>query len=163
MLLLAVPFSSFAQVDAIDRYFRHYVEDTSFTSVYVSPKMFSLIGNLEVDENDEELSEMIKGLKGLRILTTEKNARSLYKEAIAKFNTSEYESLMTVKGDGEDVNFWIKSDGNTISELLLLVGGDEFVMLSLVGNINLDKISEFAESMDIEGSEHLEKLKEKED
>ena len=108
MLWLAIPTAMLAQVDAIDTYFQHYVQDTSFTSVYVSPKMFSLIGDLEIDSEDPELAEMIKGLKGLRILTSDKNPRRLYKEAMAKFNTTDYESLMTVKGDGEDVNFWIK-------------------------------------------------------
>jgi len=149
------------QADAISQYFQNYMEDTSFTSVYISPKMFSLIGNLKVDDMDPEVQEMMQSLKGLRVLTTSNNSEARYAEALRKFNTSSYESLMTVKNSGENVNFFIKNDGNTISELLLLVGGEEFVMLSLIGNIDLDKISKLADEMDIKGSEHLEKVKSK--
>jgi hypothetical protein len=38
---------------------------------------------------------------------------------------------------------------------------DEFVMLSLMGKIDLAKISGLAETLDVEGIEHLDKLKKK--
>lgn len=149
------------QADAIAQYFQNYMNDTSFTSVYISPKMFSMIGKLKVDDMDPEVRDMMESLKGLRVLTTSQNAAARYREALNKFNTSEYESLMTVQSASENVNFFIKNDGNLVSELLLLVGGDEFVMLSLIGDIDLDKISKLASEMDVKGSEHLEKVKKK--
>lgn len=149
-----------AQNDAISKYFDKYVNDQDFTVVYVSPKMFSLVSKLDLEDMDQEVKTMLNQIKGLRILTTEKTPDKFYKEAIDKFNVSEYESLMTVRDDNENVNFLIKSGaGDTIEELLLLVGGDEFVMLSFVGNIDLDKISQLADGMDIKGAEHLDKIK----
>ena len=153
-----------AQNDAISRFFGNYMENDDFTSVYISPKMFQMISKLDLsDENDPDAKatmEMIKDIKGLRILTSEKNPMALYKEAMHKFNTSDYEVLMSVKDEGENVRFWIKEADNVVNELLLLVGGkDEFVLLSFVGNIDLNKISKLAGSIDVKGAKYLEEVK----
>ncbi len=153
-----------AQADAIDKYFQQYLEDDDFTVVYVSPKMFQLISKLDLNEvdNDPEaklVMETIKDIKGLRVLSTDVNAMDRYKEAMNKINTNEYEVLVTVRDKGENVRIWIKEEASVISELLLIVGAlDEFVMLSFVGNIDLDKISKLANNIDIKGAEHLEKV-----
>jgi len=45
----------------------------------------------------------------------------------------------------------------------LLVGGtEEFVMVSFVGKIDLDKISRLAKKLDVDGVEHLDKLGDRE-
>jgi len=157
-------FSASAQADAIEKYFQNYVEDEDFTVVYISPKMFSLISKLDLNEveNDPEakmLMETVKDIRGLRVLNTDVNAMARYKEAMTKINTNEYEVLVTVRDKGENVRIWVKEDGGVINELLLLVGAlDEFVMLSFVGNIDLEKISRLANNIDIKGAEHLEKV-----
>ena len=153
-----------AQSDAIEKYFQQYIDNEDFTVVYVSPKMFSLISKLDLNEvdNDPEakiVMETIKDIKGLRVLKTDINSLARYKEAMNTINTKEYEVLVTVRDKDQNVNIWVKEDADKISELLLLVGAvDEFVMLSFVGNIDLDKISKLANNIDISGAEHLEKV-----
>lgn len=155
-----------AQSDAISSYFAQYVEDERFTVVYISPKMFDMIAKLDLaelaDNGDKEAKvalEMISDISGLRILTSEQTPNVFYKEAKSKLTNSSMESLMTVRtDDGENVNFYVKESGDTINELLLLVGGDEFVMLSIEGNIDLKKISKLAKALDVKGAEHLEEL-----
>lgn len=158
------PLSINAQNDAIAKYFDQYVEDENFTVVYITPKMFQMIAKLDLkDREAQELKEVLQDLKGLRILTTEKNALHYYKEAISKFKTQEYELLMTVRDKDENVRFWTKETPNgNISELLMLVGGvKEFVMISFMGNIDLNKISKLANNMNVDGMEHLKELKNK--
>lgn len=152
-----------AQDDAISKYFSKYMDDEAFTVVYLSPKLFQLLGKLELEDlNDKEAAailEVVEDLKSLRVLTTEVNAENYYNEAVKTINTKDYEILLTVRDEGENVQFLIKDEGNMINELLLLVGGvDEFVMVSFVGNINLDKISQLAKKLDVDGVEHLDKL-----
>ncbi len=152
-----------AQADAISRFFNQYVEDERFTTVFISPKMFEMIGKMNIKTDDPEADaalRMISKLKGLRILTTDVNPAQFYKEAKSKISTREYEPLMTVREkNGDNVEFLIKESGNTISELLLMVGGgDEFVLLSFIGDINLDDISKLSKSLDMKGTEHLDKL-----
>jgi predicted transcriptional regulator len=156
-----------AQEDAISKYFSKYMDDEAFTVVYLSPKLFQLLGKLELNELDDKeaaaIMEVVEDLKSLRVLTTEENAEQYYNEAIKTINTKNYETLLTVRDDGENVQFLIKDEGNTINELLLLVGGaDEFVMVSFVGKIDLDKISQLAKKLDVDGVEHLDKLNERE-
>jgi len=164
LFLAAFSLNMQAQSDAIETYFQQYLEDDDFTVVYVSPKMFSLVSKLDLNEvdNDPEaklIMETIKDIKGLRVLNTDVRPMERYKEAMAKINTKDYETLVTVRDKGENVRIWVKEDADKISELLLLVGAlDEFVMLSFVGNIDLDKISKLANNIDIMGAEHLEKV-----
>ncbi len=147
-----------AQANAIDKYFSQYVNDDNFTVVYISPKMFQMLDKMNIngmkDADSKVLMEIAKDLRGLRILTTDVNPKKYHQEARAKINTNEYETLMTVRNKGgENVDFLVKeepgSNGNILSELLLLAGGaEEFVLISFVGKISLDKVSKLAKSME---------------
>lgn len=166
ILILMAMFSTAiltAQADAIEKYFNQYLDDERFTVVYISPKMFNMVAKMDIEDLDAETKELISNLKGLRILTTEINTLAFYNEALKKINTSEYEILMKVRDGDENVHILIKDDGGQrIHELLLLVGGaSDFVLLSFIGDIDLDKISKLANSMDIKGVEHLEKIEKK--
>lgn len=169
-LLIAVMFQAQAQADAITKYFDKYLDDDRFTVVYISGKMFSLLSNLDSDDEEaDEVLEVAKDLRGLRILVAEEDGLSFYNEAKSKINTKEgYEVLMTIRdNDGENVEFLVKEKGDVIEELLLLGGGkdeegeDDFFLMSFIGNIDLDKISKISNSIDIDGADHLEKLKDR--
>lgn len=159
--------SAFSQNDGITRFFNQYMEDERFTVVSVSPKMFSLVSKISTDDEDwEKFREVIGGLTGLRVLTADSisNGVSMYKEALGKVPTGEYSELLTVRDGQENVRIWTKDNGNIINELLLLVGSpDEFVLLSLTGKIDLDKVSELSKDLNIKGVEHLDKVKKEKD
>lgn len=160
VILLLFSISMNAQVDAIDRFFEKYQDDEEFTMVYVSPKMFEMFAKVAGDELDVELQDLVKDLKGLKVLKTETNSSQIYKDAIKKIPTNEYELLMTARDEGQNIKILTKTKGeDVIEELLLLVGGnDEFVLVSFVGNINLNTLAKVASQMDIDGVKHLEKL-----
>ena len=165
LLLLGACFAltlSLSAQDGIVRYFEKYMDSEDFTVVYFSPKMFSMVGKLAAEDEDiEEVKEVIRDLKGLRILTTENNAAKYYDEATRAFDKSDYEVLMTVRSEEDNVNFYVKDSngGDIVDELLLIVNSDdEFVLLSLVGKIDLNKISKLSESVQVKGMEHLKKM-----
>lgn len=153
-LALAAPVSAQEAVnDAISKYFSKYVDDERFTVVYISPKMFQLFKKMDVNLEDDEaeaIMQVVDELKSLRILVAEEDTDGLYEEASATINKKEYEVLMNIRNkDEERVDFLIKDNGDLIEELLLLVGGgDNFVLMSFVGNINLDNISKLAEAFE---------------
>lgn len=159
ILLVATCWSTaaMAQSNAIDLFFSQYVEDENFTVVYISPKLFQMIGELDVEGMDDEegkaIMEIAKDLRGLRILTTDVKPMEYYEEAKQKINTEDYEVLMTVRDkDGDNVEFFVKDtaggDGSVFDELFLLVGGeDDFVLLSFVGQIDIEKISKLADGI----------------
>lgn len=159
LVLLFAMQGAFAQNNAIEKYFQKYEDKESFTSVYVSEYMFSLFADIDMkNEEDKEVMEILQGLKSLQVLTTEEDGKKYYEEAIKLINQKEYKMLMKVKDGDTNVRFLIKKEGNEVKELLLLVGGDEFVLLSIMGNINLKKISKLAKHMNIQGMEHLDKV-----
>lgn len=149
----------FAQTNAIDKYFSQYVNDNNFTVVYISPKLFQMMDKLNIegmdDAEDRAIMEIAKDLRGLRILTTDVTPLKYYKEAKSKINTNEYEILMTVRDkDGENVEFYVKeaagSEGSVFEEFFLLAGGndDDFVLISFVGKIDLNKITKLAKTIE---------------
>lgn len=156
-----------AQNDAIVRFFDKYMSEERFTVVFVSPKLFEMVAKIDTDDPDwEKVRPMLSDLKGLRVLTADSIAdgMELYKEALSKIPVKEYAELLTVRDGQENVRIWIKESGNVIDELLLLVGSpDEFVLLSLTGKIDLDKVSELSKTLDVDGLEQLDKLNTKED
>src|SRR5687767_937575 len=161
VVLLTVLNGAFAQ-DAISKFFSKYESDESFSQVTVSSKMFSLFTNMEADTpEDKEVLDAISKLKGLRILAKDdaRNARDLYKEAFTLVPMKEYEELMSVRDKDKDMKFLIKEGGGKISELLMIMGGnEEFMVLSLYGEIDLKQISRIGKKMDVKGLEHLDKM-----
>lgn len=152
-ILLGASTPAQAQVDAISKYFSKYVDDERFTVVYISPKAFQMFDKLDIDLDDDEanaIKEVVKDLRGLRILVAEENTMALYKEASQMINKNEYEVLMTVRNKGEEsVDFLIKDTGDIIDELLMIVGGPEdFVLMSFVGQIDINKISQMAKAFE---------------
>jgi len=160
-VLMIATTGAFAQ-DAISKFFSKYQSDESFSSVTVSSKMFSLFTNMDAENpEDKEVLEAISKLKGLKILGKEdaRNARELYKEAFVLIPIKEYEELMSVRNEDKDIKFYIKESAGKISELLMVMGGNEqFMVMSLFGEIDLKQISRIGKKMDVKGLEHLEKM-----
>ncbi|MDQ3015872.1 MAG: DUF4252 domain-containing protein [Bacteroidota bacterium] len=151
--------SASAQQDAIMKYFSKYVDDTRFSAVYISPKMFNMVSKIEIEDMDPEVQEVIRSMKGLRILHTEQDALKFYNEAIKTISANDYELLLTARDEGENVRFMVKDNGDIVEELLMIVGGEKnFALLSFLGNIDLKKVGKLAKALDIDNLQYLEKL-----
>ncbi|MGK7390534.1 MAG: DUF4252 domain-containing protein [Candidatus Cyclobacteriaceae bacterium M2_1C_046] len=151
-----------AQDDAISKFFNKYEDDMSFTVVNITSRMFNLFTDLEVEnQEDKEILDAISKLKGLRILAKEdtNEGMRLYKEAYTLLPKAEYEDLMTIRDQDQNMRFLIKEKDGKISELLMLMGGTEdFLILSLFGEIDLSQVAKISRKMDIDGLDHLDKL-----
>lgn len=162
VLMMIMTVSAFAQSDAITKFFNKYSSDESFTQVTVSSKMFNLFTNMEADTpEDKEVLDAISKLKGLRILAKDNDsgARALYKEAFALIPAKDYEELMSVRDKDKDMKFLIRESGGKISELLMIMGGNnEFMVLSLFGEIDLKQVSRIGKKMNVSGLENLENM-----
>lgn len=148
--------------DAISKFFGKYENNNDFTHVSVSQRMFGLMTDLEMDDpEDQAISDAISKLTGLKILAKEDTdeARALYQEAFRLIPSNEYDELMSVRSEDQNMKFLIKEKGGIINELLMVMGGDrEFFILSLVGDIDLQQIAKISRALDIDGLDNLEKL-----
>ena len=162
--MLAISGAGYAQEDAISRFFDKYQDDEDFTHVTITSRMFGLFANLDVEEEaDQELLDAVSKVKGLKILAkddiSQGQAKELYKEAFELIPTKEYDELMSVRDKETNMKFLIKEEGKIITELVMIMHGEEsFFLLSLIGDIDLKQISKLSKSMSIDGFEHLEKL-----
>jgi hypothetical protein len=163
MMMMAV--AAQAQNDAIAKFFTKYQDDTSFSQVTVSGKMFNMMANLSGDTPEEkEMIQAISKIRGLRILSKSetRNSRELYKEAIAMIPSKEFEELMSIRDKDKDMKFYTKESGGKISELVMVMGGnEEFMVMTIFGEIDLKEISKIGKSVNIDGLENLEKIKDK--
>ena len=152
---------SFGQKDAISSFFTDYMDDDRFTSVSIGPKLFSMVSKVTPEDMDPEVRDLIKNLERLRILTADlSDGMSYFNDAKKRINRSEYEELMVVKeGKNEEVLFLVKESGDVIRELLMISGsGDDFTLISFIGDIDLNVLSKLSKDLDIDGIEHFEDL-----
>ncbi len=160
--LLLLGIGAFAQDDAIGKFFGKYLDDSRFTVVSVSPKMFRLLSKVQWDTIPADVRQTVTKLQSLRILSTETTPQVFYKEALATIDRKEYEDLVTVRSSKDNVRFMIKENGDTIHELLMIaVDDDDFTLMSFVGDIDLDKLSRLSADMGIKGMENLKNAKHK--
>lgn len=152
--------SAFSQAESLDRMFDKYEGKPGFTTVNVSEKLFALVASA-APADETEVKELVEGIKSIKILVfenTEGNAKSMeyYKEAEAVLPGSGYEELLTVNSEGEKVIMLGKTTGESvINELIMLVMDDaEFVMIKIVGTIDLKNISKISEM----GVDHFDNL-----
>jgi hypothetical protein len=162
-LAMFLSISVFSQ-DVVQRFFQEMNADENVTKVSISSKMFELFMHIDGETDDEkELLETVSKLKGMKILIKEEMAdgKGLYAEAITR-PSAEYEVLLTVEDNDEDMTFFIREENGRIAELVMIAGGESnFIVLSLLGEIDLNQISKLSRSMNIEGMENLEKIEDR--
>src|SRR5260370_26349105 len=161
MMVLSV--AANAQGEAISKFIAKYQDDETFTQVKVSQKMFGLFTNMDVEKpEDKEVLDAISKIQGLRVLAKHetRGSRNVYKEALAVIPNG-YEELMSVRDKDKDMKFYMKEiSAGKIGELVMVMGGnDEFMLLTLFGEIDLKKISHIGRKMNIEGLQNLERMK----
>ena len=166
VIALAICFTSagIAQNNAIDKYFSNYADDERFTKVSISSKMFNLFTNFSAEDADEQqVIETISKLKGLKILIGNEitDSKQVYK-SVNSTTANSYEELMTVENAEQEMIFYISESSGIITELVLLMyEGENVMILSLTGDIDLQELSNLSDKMDIQGFEEFKNLKNK--
>jgi hypothetical protein len=159
-LALMVGSAVFAQDDAIGKFFGKYIDDSRFTVVSVSPKMFRLLSNVNWDTVSPNVRQAVQKLQSLRILSTDTTPQAFYKEALSKIDRNQYEELITVRDKDDNTRFMVREDGKIIHELLMIsVDAKSFTLLSFVGDIDLDALAKISSDMNIQGMSHLKDAK----
>jgi len=160
-VLIMLTLLAMGQKSAVDRVFDKYSGKEGYTTVYISSFMFNLLNSLET--NDPEYNEFKKataGISSIKILTQEKGSSKAFgAELLEMLPRSEYQELMVVKDQNEDVLFLAREVGGKITEFLLIVsGGGEDALIAIQGDIDLESISSIASGLDMPGLKKLEDM-----
>ncbi len=153
LLVMAVAFPAFilAQNSAVDKLFNKYSGQEGVTTVSINPELFQIVKALEIEEVEDADIPFDK-IASVKILTIEDEAQwegvNFYTEIEKDLDVSNFEEVLTVNDGGEMVRIWMKVEDNEVSEFLLIVGGDDNVLVYITGNFNMNDLEELAESVD---------------
>lgn len=155
-LVLLIPLFGIAQDNSpIDKLFNKYANKDGFTTVNISGKLLSFASKLDDSKSNE--AAMLEKISGIRILTVEDESLNkglnFYKELEADgfFKNNSYESLMEVTEKNQVVRFYGRSgEKGKLSELLLVVGGEDNTLISIRGVISPEDISKITGSLDLD-------------
>ena len=170
ILILAIallPFISNAQ-----SIFSQFENNDAVTTVIINKKAFEIMSNISVDDQEaQEMIDLVKGLDQLKVYTTEnKQIGNQMKGVIDSYlKQSKLSELLSVNDKDAKVNIYIKEgkNDNHVTELLMLVNEingngnktPESVIISISGDIYLDKISKLINNMNIPAGEHIKTQK----
>lgn len=155
-LILLIPLWAMAQDSSpIDKLFNKYANKEGFSTVNISGKLLSFAAKF--DESKSSEAAMLEKLSGIRILAVEdkelNKGLNFYKELEADgfFKNNNYEALMEITEKDEVVRFYGRTGGKgKLSELLLVVGGNDNTLISIRGVIDMDDIGKITNSLDLD-------------
>jgi len=155
-LVLLIPLWVMAQDNSpIDKLFNKYANKEGFTTVNISGKLLSFASKF--DDSKSKETAMLEKLSGIRILSVEdkelNKGLNFYKELEADgfFKNNNYEVLMEVTEKDEIVRFYGRAgEKGKLSELLMVVGGNDNTLISIRGVIDPDDIGKITGSLDLD-------------
>ena len=152
-IMLLIPAWGMAQSSPVDKLFAKYANHDGMTTVNISGALLSFASQA----SDDKDTEMMKNLKGIRILSVEdpelNKKLDFYKEMEGDsfFKKNGYESLMEVTEKNEVVRFYArKGEKGMFSELLLVIGGDSNTLISIQGIIDPNNIGKITGALDVD-------------
>ena len=159
-LLTLGPLFAFAQPKPIAQFYEKYKQRENVTDVKLQGWLLEIATNFA---DDEQAQKLLDKITYLRVLVMEEGnlvSPGEYKSLLKDIRQSSFEELLKIREGQQDIGFYIREKGDTITDVLLLVNGqDEFVLLSLEGLFKFSDLNDL--NIDIDGAEHFEKLPEK--
>jgi len=158
-LMLLIPVIILAQNPAVDKLFNKYQGKDGFTTVLINKEIFKLISSTEKEET--VLDEPLDKITGIKILTQENDSvmegLNFYEELKADLDFSDYKELVVVKEKDQDVWIVARENNGRMAELLIIVGGEDNVLVWIAGDFTFEELAELSK---INGLEHLNMLDE---
>lgn len=170
ILVITGIFVNLTAQTTIDGLYDKYAGKKGFTSINISPEMFSMLSSFNTEdsaENAKEAQNIMEQLSGLKMLVYEPDSlhtnQSFLDDIRELNNTKGFSELMSVNSEDEVVRFLVKKgkDGKVSEMLMLVLEKNEAMVMSLTGDLDMSTISGISKSLDIKGVDKLEKLNEK--
>lgn len=157
LLLIATATASFGQARSVQQFYDHYKKLETVTDVRLQGWVLELAARFSDEETAERL---LKKITQLRVLVMEEGnlvEPEQYRSFIRNVKKERFEELFQIREDGNHVNFLIREDGDTITDVLITVSGEDgFVLLSLEGALQFSDLNDL--ELDINGAEHFKRL-----
>lgn len=121
--------------------YNKYNNEKDVSTVYISPTMFKMIGqlpDLEIGDDGVDITPIIKSLKGMYVVDS-KNPQvngSLRGEINALLTKKEFELLLELSDEGQRMKMFTKVQGELISSFIMVVEeSNEITFIMFEGKI----------------------------
>ena len=146
-----------AQTIAIENLYQKYRGEKGVVSIWLPGMAMKFAASIADLDYEEEA--LLRSIRSLRVLTIEDADRypgvNFAREANITPGDNGYQVLVQVTSDGEDVLIMGREKRGKLKDMLILVGGNDNVMVHIKGRMNTDMIGSLAQ---IAGAEHLGEL-----
>ncbi len=135
--------------DFVQLFMDEHRDDSAISCITISPKMMQEILKSEIEKN-ENMVEVISGLKSMQVLSSTTNGEDYYRQALetVKKNSSRYEAYSSFNSNGGDYQIMVRKISGEIVEMIMMsFTNNRFVVINLTGNIKAEFISTLAGSI----------------
>jgi hypothetical protein len=151
--LFMLPFLVNAQKSPIEKLFKKYYGKEGFTTVLVNQEAFEVISHMEKSKG--EINGTLDKIKRVRVIAQEDECDSTkvvnFMEELKGMDFSDYKELVVVKESDQEVLVLAKEEDGKLSELLVLVGGKDNVLVSVEGSFTMEDLEALSELEGLEG------------
>ena len=144
--------------DIIEKVFQKYSGLEGAASVRISGRLLKMLADM--DKSEQELNKIAASLNSITILhIPEALVQSLgldfYEEIVPGIRTENYNEIMRVQKPGQQILIIADDAGETINELIVVVGGErDNTLICIRGKLNMNQLSSLA-GVDVPGMDQL--------
>ncbi|MFY7810371.1 MAG: DUF4252 domain-containing protein [Flavobacterium sp.] len=150
--------------------FDKFENQDDVNTIIINKKMFELIAKTKSkDKEKTQLLNLVKKLDQIKVFSSESVSKGKEMKVIAEsyIKNNKLEELMRSNNGGKNVKIYVKNgtSDSVIKELFMYIEGDasekNTVLLLLIGNLDIDEISELTETLNLPGKEEIKKASKK--
>lgn len=146
-ILLVSLFAMQAQMFAgnIDSIFNEFKDSRKAEYVSVSPFLMA-IGRMFMSDEEDDIAKRIRSIKVLDLEDCSSSVKERFNKKVSGLDKNDYETLMSVKEDDENVQILVKEKKNIIKEMVIVCGGkDDCALILIKGDIRPEDINKLVE------------------
>lgn len=147
LLIISFGLTLFAQPAGFDRLYYQYKGEEGVVALKIPGFVMKLAASIA--DLDREEKQLLKSLRSVTVLTIEESHMYPNVNFTEEINLSNmkngYKMLMEVHEDDEDVIIAAREKNGKLRDLIVIVGGDENVLVHVRGRMESDLLENLAE------------------
>jgi len=146
----------------IDDKFQHLTDLDNATTINITGKLFDLVSHFD-DTGDEEADEIIEfasKITGIKLLALEdhSDAANEYTRGMSYIG-NDFDELIQIRSKDGNLSIFVDEEDGVIYELVGLgTDNSEFLVFTLTGEMDLNKVGEIVSDINLDGRDRLETL-----
>lgn len=139
-----------AQSNKFEKLYQDFEDQKGVTTISINKAMFSMLGNMKLDAELENLDGILKKVNSVKMIIIEdegsgSKTRDELKKSIKQLGLQE---LISINNDGNKIKFYTEdSKGDTFKNVILNINNpDSFLFMILDGNITANDLNSIVQS-----------------